>query len=223
MATLISGNGTLLDDKPKFSAVTRFLAHLLSWIFHPLFIPVYVTVFLLYIHPYAFIVSNEKMKVFKLLFVIVNTALFPGFAVLLMWRLKLTQSIFLRTQRERIIPYAAAMIFYFWAWYVARSQQDTPEIFKSFLLGSFLAVIAAWLANIYFKISMHALALGGMLFFVIWVCFSGDGTSGLYPAIAMLITGMVCTARMIVSDHRSFEIYVGLVMGILCQLIGVLL
>ena len=195
----------------NFLASTKFFAHLFSWIFHPLFIPVYVTIFLLYIHPYAYIVSNPKLKVFKLLFVIVNTALFPGLAVFLMWRLKLTQSIFLRTQKERIIPYAAAMIFYFWAWYVSRSQQDAPELLKAFLLGSFLTVIAAWLANIYFKISMHALALGGMLFFIIWVSFSGEGTSGLYPAIALLITGIVCSARMIVSDHHPVEIYSGLV------------
>lgn len=221
MATIISGNGTLLDDKPKFSPPIKFLAHFFSWIFHPLFIPVYVTIFLLYIHPYAFVALNEKLKVFKLLFVIVNMALFPGFAVFLMWRLKLTQSIFLQTQKERIIPYAAAMIFYFWAWYVSRSQQDNPEMFTGFLFGSFLTVIAAWLANIYFKISMHALAIGGMLFFILWVSFSGDGTSALYPSVAMLVAGLVCTARMIISDHRPVEIYSGILMGILCQVIAI--
>ncbi|MBC7829031.1 MAG: hypothetical protein H7122_14875 [Chitinophagaceae bacterium] len=220
MATIISGNGTLLD-KPKFSPVTKFLAHFFSWIFHPLFIPVYVTIFLLYIHPYAFVALSEKMKVFKLLFVLVNTTLFPAFAVFLMWRLRLTQSIFLQTQKERIIPYAAAMIFYFWAWYVSRSQQDNHEVFTGFLLGSFLTVIAAWLANIYFKISMHALAIGGMLFFILWVSFSGDGTSGLYPSFAILIAGIVCTARMIISDHRPVEIYAGILIGIVCQIVAV--
>lgn len=223
MSTTISGNGTLLDDKPQFTRVTKLFAHFFSWIFHPLFIPLYVTFFLSYIHPYAFVALSEKGKVFKLIFVFVNTALFPGVAVFLMWRLKFIQSMFLRTQKERIIPYAAAMVFYFWAWYVSRSLQDEEEIFTGFLFGSFLTVIAAWLANIYFKVSMHAMAIGGMAFFILRVSFSGDGTSGLYPSIALLIAGIVCTARMIVSDHRPVEIYTGLLLGILCQALAIVI
>ena len=223
MTTIISGNGTAINDKPEITRPIKLIAHFFSWIFHPLFIPLYVTFFLSYIHPYAFVALNEKGKIFKLIFVFVNTAMFPGLAVFLMWRLKFTQSLFLRTQKERIIPYAAAMIFYFWAWYVSRSLQDKEEIFTGFLFGSFLTVIAAWMANIYFKISMHALAIGGMLFFIFRVSFSGDGTSGLYPSIAVLIAGIVCTARMIVSDHRPIEIYAGLLIGILCQALAIMI
>jgi hypothetical protein len=223
MPTTISGNGKLLEDKPKFTRSTKLIAHLISWIFHPLFIPLYVTIFLSFIHPYAFVALNENRKILKLIFVFVNTALFPGLAVFLMWRLKFIQSIYLRTQKERIIPYAAAMIFYFWAWYVSRSLQDKEEIFTGFLFGSFLTVVAAWMANIYFKVSMHAMAMGGMLFFVLWLSFSDDGTSGLYPSIILLITGIVCTARMIVSDHRPFEIYSGLLIGIFCQALATII
>ena len=223
MSTLISGNGKLLEEKPKFSRITKLVAHLLSWFFHPLFIPVYVTVFLAYVHPYTFVALSEKGKIFKLIFVFVNTALFPGMAVFLMWRLKFTQSIYLRTQKERIIPYAAAMVFYFWAWYVSRSLQDSEKILTTFLFGSFLTVVAAWMANIYFKISMHAMAVGGMAFFILWVSFSGDGTSGLYPSMVLLIAGMVCTSRMIVSDHRQIEIYAGVVIGILCQALATII
>ena len=223
MSTLISGNGKLLKEKHGFPRPVRVVAHLLSWIFHPLFIPLYVTIFLSYLHPYAFVALSERGKVFRLIFVFVNTALFPGMAVFLMWRLKLTQSIFLRTQKERIIPYAAGMVFYFWAWYVSRSLQDSEKVFTGFLFGSFLTVIAAWMANIYFKISMHAMAIGGMAFFILWVSFTQDGTSGLYPSLVLLIAGMVCTARMIVSDHRPVEIYSGLLIGILCQALATVL
>lgn len=139
----------------------------------------------------------------------------------LMWRLKFIQSMFLRTQRERIIPYAAAMVFYFWAWYVSRSLQDSEELFTGFLFGSFLTVIAAWLANIYFKVSMHAMAIGGMIFFIMRVSFGDDGTSGLYPSLALLIGGIVCTSRMIVSDHKPVEIYSGLLLGVLCQVLAI--
>ena len=54
-------------------------------------------------------------------------------------------------------------------------------------------------------------------------CFIDEGTSGLYPSAAILLVGMVCTARMIVSVHHPVEIYSGLFVGILCQLIAVML
>jgi len=36
-------------------------------------------------------------------------------------------------------------------------------------------------------------------------------------AAVLLITGMVCTARLIVSDHTVKEVYAGLLMGLLAQ------
>jgi hypothetical protein len=34
---------------------------------------------------------------------------------------------------------------------------------------------------------------------------------------AFLIAGLVCTSRMIVSDHTPKEVYLGLLAGMLCQ------
>ena len=39
---------------------------------------------------------------------------------------------------------------------------------------------------------------------------------------ALLITGVVCTSRLIVSDHTPKEIYIGLLAGLLCQLAAAL-
>jgi hypothetical protein len=36
--------------------------------------------------------------------------------------------------------------------------------------------------------------------------------------IAFLVTGLVCTSRLIISNHSEKEIYWGLFAGILCQL-----
>lgn len=202
-------------------AVIRFLANLLSYVFHPLFIPAYVTAYLVLIDPYAFIALPEKFKWLKLISVFFNTAFIPGFAVFLMWRLKLINSMMLRTQKERIIPYAAAMVCYFWAWYVSHNQPDNPDYFVNFLLGVFLALCGAWLANIYMKISMHATGMGGLGMFFLLRAFSLYDASGFYFSIALLIAGLVCTARFIVSDHRAAEIYTGFVIGAVSQLIGV--
>jgi hypothetical protein len=200
--------------------VLRIAGHLVSYIFHPLFIPTYVTYFLLYIEPYAFAGASDRMKLFKLASIFFNTAFLPGFAVFLMYQLRLINSMFLKTQRERIIPYAVAMVFYFWAWYVSKNQTENPPIYIIFLLGTFLAVCGTWLLNINNKVSMHSTAMGGILCFFILLAFSQHDTTALYLSAAILVAGLVCTARFIVSDHTQPEIYLGFVMGVVCQLVA---
>ena len=201
-------------------AAIRILGQVISWIFHPLFVPVYVIAFFLYIHPFAFAGFPPRVKMFTLLSVAFNIAFLTGFAVFLMKQLGLIQSMFLKTQRERIIPYTVAIIFYFWTWYVFHNKPDYPPASEKFMLGAFLAVCGAWMFNIRFKISMHTTAMGAMVVFFLLFTFTDTYPSGAYIAIPILIAGLVTTARFIVSDHHPVEIYAGLIVGALCQLVA---
>ena len=127
----------------------------------------------------------------------------------------------LKTQRERIVPYIATNIFYFWVFLVFVNQPEVPTILTGFMFGVFIASSAALIANIYFKISMHALGVGSLCGLMLIIIFSGFT----YPVfltsmLVFLITGFVGTSRLIVSDHRPFEIYSGVFIAILCQLIA---
>lgn len=215
MATIPVAAQPLKHPKP-----VKALAHVVSYVFHPLFIPAYVTAFLVFVDPYTFAGLSDKYRLFRLISVFFNTALIPGFAVFLMWRLGLIQSMLLRTQKERIIPYAAAMIFYFWAWYVFYKQKENPQPFIDFLLGSFLGVCAAWFLNIVNKVSMHAIGVGGLAMFFLLHAFGQHDVTGIYFSYAIIIAGVVCTARLIVSDHSLAEVYLGLIAGALCQVIA---
>ncbi len=207
-------------DRHTWSAPVRFFGHLISFVFHPLFIPSYIAAFLLYGDPYAFAGMTEKAKIFKLASVVFSTAFLPLFSVALMKQLGFIKSIFLREQKDRIIPYIVCMIFYFWAWYVSKNLHDHPA-FTAMLLAVFLSCIAGMMANIYFKISMHAIAVGALLLLFLWMAFSGSLATTVYLSVAIFTTGLVCTARFIVSDHNSFEIYSGLLVGALCQLVAI--
>jgi hypothetical protein len=141
--------------------------------------------------------------------------------VLLLKALGFIKSIFLKTQRERIVPYIATNIFYFWMFLVFHNQPEVPVILTSFMFGAFLASSAALIANIYFKISMHALGVGSLCGLMLIIIFSGFTYAVFLTAmLVFLITGIVCTSRMIVSDHKPVEIYSGLIIAILCLLIS---
>ena len=205
------------SDSP---ALLRFLANLVAYLFHPLFITSYVIGFLIFFHPYAFTGFDPKVKVFRMLNVVLCNALFPAFSVFLLKQLGFISSMHLRTVKERIIPYVIAMIFYWWTWNVYKNLPDSPPEAVNFLLGAFLALCGGWLCNIYFKVSMHAIALGGALMFFFIFSFTDEYASGLYLSIALLATGLVCTSRLITRDHTPFEIYTGLFVGMLGQFIA---
>jgi hypothetical protein len=199
------------------TAISRFWANFFSYIFHPLFISSYVMAFLIFVHPVAFADFDRQLKFLRFLNIVLCNVFLPAFAVFLLWRLKFIHSIFLRTEKERIIPYLIAMIFYWWTWDVYKNLADIPEMAIHFLLGSFLAICGAWFCNIWFKISMHAIAMGSALMFFFLFTFSDSYASGLYLSIVLLATGLVCTARLIVSDHSAFHVWFGLFIGLLSQ------
>jgi hypothetical protein len=197
--------------------VIRFFARLISFLFHPLFIPGYIAAFLLFVHPYAFSGFNEKAKMLRFASVVLLTAFFPAFTVFLLRRLGFIESIFLRTQKERIIPYVASMFFFFWIYYVSRNLPNTPPLFKTMLLGVFLGSIAALMANIYFKVSMHGIAMGGLVTFFLILALFGSFPVPVFLSISILIAGLVCSARLLLSDHQPFEVYAGFFLGVICQ------
>ncbi len=201
-------------------AALRVIAKVISYIFHPLFIPTYVYFFLTQAFPYEFSGMLSNDSAFRTIVVFINTAFFPGVAVFLLWRLKFIESIFLKSQKERIAPYMIVMVFYWWLWYLSKNFTDQPFELRVFFLGTFLTTPVALVLNNFFKISMHAIGVGCAAAFIAILAFikSVDMTAAV--AVSLLIAGLVCTARFLVSDHTNRDVYAGLILGIVCQLIA---
>jgi hypothetical protein len=204
----------------KHSPLLTIPAKVISYVFHPLFIPTYVFLFLIYQVPYEFAGITEYQLQLRLFSIFWLTAFFPAFAVFLLWRLKFSDSIFLRTQKERIVPYIITMFFYWWMYFLSRNFTDQPAVLKFFYMGIFMATVAGLILNNYFKISLHGMAVGGALAAIILFAMYYRLPLGLYMSVAALLTGIVCTSRFLVSDHTNAEVYAGLAVGISCQCIA---
>jgi hypothetical protein len=205
----------------KHPGIVLLFAKVFSFIFHPLFIPLYVVYYIVFLHQGYFTGFSEKAKTWVLLRVALNMVFFPALTVLLLKGVGFIESIFLKKQRDRIIPYIAAGIFFFWMYLVFRNLPEIPKILAAFTFGAFLASSAALIANIYFKISMHAIGCGGMLGLLIVVLNTNPLPPFTMPLIvAIFITGIVCTSRLIVSDHTQKDIYKGLLYGFFSQVIS---
>jgi hypothetical protein len=206
------------SENTKTSPFLTFPAKLISYVFHPLFIPTYIFIFLMYQVPYEFAGITDYQLKLRLFSNFWLTAFFPAFAVFLLWRLRFSESIFLRTQKERIVPYVITMFFYWWMYYLSRNFSDQPLVLKFFYMGIFIATILGLMLNSYFKISLHAIGVGGALTAVILFALYYRIPLGVSMSIAALITGVVCTARFLVSDHTNREVYTGLFVGVFSQL-----
>ncbi len=137
-----------------------------------------------------------------------------------MWRLKLSDSIFLRTQKERIIPYVITMFFYWWMYYLSRNFTDQPIALKFFYFGIFIATAIGLIANNFIKVSLHTMGVGGLLTAVMIVGFHYPIDNAIWALMAVLISALVVSARMLVSDHTRQELIVGLLIGFLTQVMA---
>lgn len=217
--TITNTSSETLKETKQFS-VLRLLAKIVSYIFHPLFIPTYIFFWLTYRFPNEF-AGITPMTMFARKFgVFWMSAFFPAFSVFLLWRLKFIESIYLRTQKERIVPYIITMIFYWWLWYLSRSFTDQPEVLRFFFFGIMLNTVIGLISNNFMKISMHAMGAGSAVIFVILTALYYKVYTGPDIIAAIFIAGIICTARLLLSEHDDKEIYAGLLVGVLCQLIA---
>lgn len=210
----------LKNTEVKLSPFLKGIASIVSYIFHPVFIPLYAIIFLVFLHPGYFAGFALKAKFQTILITALNTIFYPFLCIGLLKGLGFINSVFLRTQKDRIIPYIACGIFFFWTYTVFKEQQSFDPILSSFMLGVFLASSAALIANIYFKVSMHAIGLGGWLGLFIIISNSNSMLMTWPLSIVIFITGLVCSARLLISDHTQKDIYSGLAIGIIVQFVA---
>lgn len=206
--------------EPHPSRAIRVFARFFSVTFHPLFISAFVFVFLIYVHPVAFEGIDPHTKNLRLFSIILFTIFFPALSLFLAWRLRLIKSLSLENRQDRLVGFIVTMFFYFWASYVFRNLPNTPPVVSHFVLGTFLAVCGAWMCTIFYKISLHAVAMGGLIAFSILFAQQDTFASGLYLTIPTLIAGIVCSSRLLLGAHNRFEMITGFLLGILGQSIG---
>lgn len=212
------------QEKPVFSPALRKVANVISYISHPLFLPVLVTVLLVNAMPEYFVLFKQESARFpfdKLFIrVLFSTLFLPLFVVALSKALGFITSFHLRSQKDRIIPYIACTTFYFWTYFAFKRQAVAPPFFNAFFLGVFIAVVIGMVANTYVKISMHTIGWGGVVGFLLMLMIGMNMNISLALMVAFLITGIVGTARLVLGAHTPAEIYSGFILGIISQLIA---
>lgn len=204
------------------------LAILISIVFHPLLILSYAYILLAFFNPFLFgEVSIERIFAFGklnskgLLFVhlVSFSCIIPFVGVLLMRGLGMVRTLSLTTQDERKIPYILTGMFYM-AMVAQNSTTGLPDEIKIFTLGATIALFVAFFINLFTKISMHTVGMGGFLAMIIIIIARSYGGAEFLFIFGILGCGLVGTARLLLGAHQVSDIYGGYFVGFLAQFVA---
>lgn len=223
-----STENTAIEVQPNMNIILRLLCQLLSVVFHPIFVFPYVYIILAWINPQLFgQVSLEKVMqgdtLFLFLRIIFTMVIIPILALFMMRGLNMISSISLPQRQERIGPYIAIGLSFIISFVQVNSLVIIPTLVKVFILGITIALFTSFIFNLFIKISLHTVGMGGMLSMtfisLLSVHILRDEYLYILPLVA-LIAGLVGTARRLLNAHEAREVYMGYYIGFLAQFIA---
>ena len=182
--------------------------------------PLIMAFTLMSLSPNSFTGVTPRQQGTWLLMVASTAVFFPLFSILLMKPLGFITSFHMPTAKERTIPLMVTMIFYFWLSHVFNSIPDVtvPLILKVLMLGNFWGVIVLFIINIFTKVSMHTSAAGGMVGILIILMLLSPVNMIMPFFVALIVAGIIGSARIILGAHQRGDIWLGYIVGILVQI-----
>lgn len=192
----------------------KSIAHLISYIFHPVFLPTAGLMMVFGLNTYISQTTPFAKQLFIVFWIFVNTALIPLiFTLFLRWR-GVVESIQLHSREDRLIPFSFALMFYLTNYWL---MQDValPTLIHSIFLGSSIAVGMALVFTFFTKISIHMIGMGGITASVFGIAQIYHLPLAWMVIAGILASGAVGSARYILKSHNLRQIYLGWMIGFL--------
>ena len=197
----------------------KFLAKTISVVLHPLFLSFYATLLAVLLMPYQFAGINIEGGVKIYLLVFINTIFLPLIFLFLLKKLDFINSFYLRTNKERIIPFIGVSVFYTWA-FISVKNTDLPPIIYQILLGATISLYTLFFINMFVKASMHSTGMGAFLILMLHLLLVSPFNILLLFCLCVLCIGLLGSARLYLGEHKPFDIYFGYIIGMISQIIA---
>ncbi|RVT79617.1 hypothetical protein EOD40_00450 [Flavobacterium sufflavum] len=187
-----------------------------SYLFHPVFIPIYATLFYLFSnHSYFF----NKEKYIVLLQVSIITFVIP---IMFFFLLKLTgkiTSIMVPELSERKFPLVIQCFLIILLVRKSITLELYPEL-HFFFLGALMSTLIA-LSLLFFntKVSLHMMGLSALAFFVFGLSLHHQTPNTALIIFLVLMNGVVASSRLIMKAHTPKELIMGVLLGSIPQIL----
>ena len=194
-------------------------ARVMSAIFTPFYLPI-VGLVALFVFSYLGLLP-WAYKLLVLGMVYLFTILVPTLLIHLYHRYQGWTPLQIGVKERRMVPYAVSIFCYF-ACYYLMTRLRIPSFMARILMAALLIQIVCAIVNVWWKISTHTAAIGGVtgalmafsMHFALkpmwWTCFT------------LLVSGMVGSSRIILHQHALGQVLAGYGVGLLIGFIVII-
>lgn len=196
----------------------KVFSQFISYLLHPLFIPIGGTVAYFLITPKY---SPLAIQSANILPIFILTVIIPIVTFHILKNIGLVHSVFLDTVTERKYPLYVHITILLLILYKVIPNNYVSELYFYFtgLLGAAMACLI--LLFFKFKVSLHMVGVSGLLMFLINLSIHFEINLIIAISALILLTGSVATARLYLRAHTKIELTIGLFIGLLSQLLTV--
>lgn len=156
--------------------------------------------------------QSTYSKIFLLVWIVLYTAVAPVMFMAVLKFVKLVESFKLEKTKDRLIPMLFVAICYMTAM-ISLSDSVGFLLARKFFMGPAILLCLTAIVSTWWKISMHATALGAAAAMFYVVSIAGMGSLRAEFCAAILLAGLVGTSRILLGFHTLAQVVVGFVVG----------
>lgn len=194
-------------------------ARIISAMFSPFLFP-FIAFLLLFLFTYLRILPL-RYKITILTLVYCFTIFLPILSIYLFHKLNGRTIHALRDREKRIVPYVLTILSYVGCLFTM-ARLHVPHYFSGIVFATLLCMIICALVNLKWKISTHEASSGMMVGGLLSYSFVFQFNPVWWLCGAVLLAGMLGTARIVVRQHTLAEVGGGFLVGLFCGVIGIL-
>jgi hypothetical protein len=171
--------------------------------------------------PSALMIRGDKLYVVTAL-IFLFTFIFPSINILIFRYFGTIQSLNMESRKERLTPFIFISIMYALITVLFYLKLPFSITFIRLMAAITFLVLTGTIMTFFFKVSVHSLAAAG--FVGILLPFAKVNADLLLPtAIALVVCGLVISARLALNAHTPRETLIGSVTGFLVGYGGIIL
>ena len=154
-------------------------------------------------------------KLPMLLTVYLFTILLPSVLIHIYRRYQGWSTTELGKKERRIVPYIISIVCYFGCFFLME-YRNTPRVISIILVAALIIQMVCAFINIWWKISTHTAAIGGVAGALLAYSISFSFNPIWWLCLVLILAGMVGTARMILRQHSLSQVVTGFFIGLVC-------
>ncbi|MEX0291704.1 MAG: hypothetical protein AB3N14_21560 [Flavobacteriaceae bacterium] len=196
----------------------KLFLKIISYIFHPLLIPFAGTIAYFQLTPKY---SPLELQSGNILPIFILTVIIPIISFFILRNLGVVKTIFLQSISERKYPLMISILLLLMVLIKVIPNNYVIELYYYFV--GLIAAAFAGLILVFFKVksSLHLMGMGSLLMFLVCLSIHFEKNITLAISLCILASGLVASSRLYLKAHSRGEVVIGLLLGLVSQLLTI--